>query len=81
MGFVVMGKGEPMTNKDRIENAIRHIKTAADIDPWAMEIAVEAMMKELKNSNEELKNSNGTDINVGSMDEFYTWFMSGAWMR
>ena len=29
--------------KDRIEAAIRHIQTSADIDPWAMELAVDAM--------------------------------------
>lgn len=51
-----------MTDKDRIENAIRHIQTATDVDPWAMEIAVDAMQKELKNSS-------GTDINVGSTDD------------
>ena len=33
--------------KDRIECAIRHIQTAADIDPWAVEIAVEAMEKQI----------------------------------
>ena len=32
---------------DRIECAIRHIKTAVDIDPWAMEIAVDAMQKQI----------------------------------
>ncbi len=34
-----------MTDRDRdkIESAIRHIQTSVDIDPWAMEIAVEAM--------------------------------------
>lgn len=31
------------TQKDRIEAAIRHIKTSVDIDPWAMEQAVEAL--------------------------------------
>ena len=31
---------------DRIENAIRHIQTSTDIDPWATEIAVEAMRKQ-----------------------------------
>lgn len=36
-----------MTSKDRIENAIRHIQTATDIDPWAMEIAVDAMQRML----------------------------------
>jgi hypothetical protein len=40
-----------MTNqKDRIQNAINHIKSSVDIDPWAMEIAVEAMRKELERS-------------------------------
>lgn len=33
--------------KDRIENAIRHIKTATDVDEWAMEIAVEAMERQI----------------------------------
>ena len=32
---------------DRIENAIRHIQTAADVDEWAAEIAVEAMRKQI----------------------------------
>jgi len=32
---------------DRIENAIRHIQTATDVDPWAAEIAVEAMRKQI----------------------------------
>ena len=30
---------------DRIQNAINHIKTSVDIDPWAMEIAIEALEK------------------------------------
>ena len=34
-------------DKDRIECAIRHIQTAVDIDPWAMEIAVDAMEKQI----------------------------------
>ena len=33
--------------KDRIECAIRHIQTAIDVDPWAVEIAVEAMEKQI----------------------------------
>ena len=33
--------------KDRIECAIRHIKSAADVDPWAVEISVEAMERQL----------------------------------
>ena len=32
---------------DRIENAIRQIQTATDVDPWAAEIAVEAMRKQI----------------------------------
>ena len=33
--------------KDRIECAIRHIQTAVDVDPWAAEIAVEAMKRQI----------------------------------
>ena len=33
--------------KDRIECAIRHIQTAVDLDPWAVEIAVKAMEKQI----------------------------------
>ena len=37
-----------MTNDiDRIECAIRHIQTAVDVDPWAAEIAVEAMERRI----------------------------------
>lgn len=37
-----------MTNEtDRIQCAIRHIQTAVDVDPWAVEIAVEAMQKQI----------------------------------
>ena len=32
---------------DDIECAIRHIQTAVDVDPWAVEIAVEAMEKQI----------------------------------
>ena len=32
---------------DRIKNAIRHIQTATDVDPWAAEIAVDAMRKQI----------------------------------
>ena len=34
---------------NRIECAIRHIQTAVDVDPWAVEIAVEAMEKQIPN--------------------------------
>lgn len=33
--------------KDRIECAIRHIQTAVDVDPWAVDIAVDAMEKQI----------------------------------
>ena len=33
--------------KDRIECAIRHIQTSVDVDPWALEIAVDAMQKQI----------------------------------
>ena len=32
---------------DRIQCAIRHIQTAVDVDPWAVEIATDAMMKQI----------------------------------
>jgi hypothetical protein len=36
-----------INKKDRIEAAIRHIQTASDVDPWAMELAVEALQKQI----------------------------------
>lgn len=36
-----------ISDSDRIECAIRHIQTAVDVDPWAAEIAVEAMKKQI----------------------------------
>lgn len=32
---------------DRIECAIRHIESSLDVDPWACEIAVDAMRKQI----------------------------------
>ena len=32
---------------DRIQCAIRHIKTSVDVDEWAVEIAVDAMKKQI----------------------------------
>lgn len=32
---------------DRIECAIRHIESSLDVDPWAREIAVKAMEKQI----------------------------------
>ena len=34
-------------DRDRIQSAIRHIQTAVDVDPWAVEIAVAAMREKL----------------------------------
>ena len=36
-----------INKKDRIEAAIRHIQTATDVDPWAMELAVDALEKQI----------------------------------
>ena len=36
-----------ISDSDLIECAIRHIQTAVDVDPWAAEIAVEAMRKQI----------------------------------
>lgn len=35
------------TETDCIQNAIRHIQTAVDVDSWAMEIAVDALEKQI----------------------------------
>ena len=32
---------------DRIECAIRHIESSLDVDPWAVEIAVDALKKQI----------------------------------
>ncbi len=32
---------------ERIQCAIRHIQTAVDVDPWAVEIAMKAMQKQI----------------------------------
>ena len=36
-----------ISDSDRIECAIRHIESSLDVDPWAAEIAVEAMEKQI----------------------------------
>ena len=36
-----------ISDSDRIECAIRHIESSLDVDPWAVEIAVEAMEKQI----------------------------------
>lgn len=58
-----------MTDKDRIENAIRHIKTAVDVDPWAMEIAVDAMRRMLSEQPEwKMSNNEWIDFLVSQFD-------------
>ena len=55
--------------KDRIECAIRHIQTAVDVDPWAVEIAVQAMEKQIpkKPMYTKLKYGyNGKDIEINN---------------
>lgn len=44
---VVRRKDCKHADRERIENAIRHIQTSTDIDPWAMNIAVDAMNAQL----------------------------------
>ena len=66
---------------DRIQNAINHIKSAVDVDPWAMKLAVEALEKELKNSTQEAKNSNVTDNNVGNKYEYHYDHTDCIWYR
>ena len=55
--------------KDRIECAIRHIESTLDVDPWAREIAVDAMEKQIP---KELV-ADGDGYTDGSMvyDSFY----------
>lgn len=36
-----------INQKDRIESAIRHIQTSADIDPWAEGLAVDALKRQI----------------------------------
>ena len=63
--------------KERIECAIRHIKTAVDVDPWAVAIAVDAMenlmspteMSGSPDNCSEFLNNTGTDTNAGT----YEW--------
>ena len=68
-----------MTNEtDRIECAIRHIKTAVDVDPWAVEIAVEAMEKMLKDSPPvQPEIIRCKDCEYGERDEVGRWFCRG----
>ena len=59
-----------MTNEiDRIQNAIRHIKSSLDVDEWAMEIAVEAMEMQIPKKPGYTKlmyKCNGEDIEINN---------------
>ena len=48
--------------KDRIECAIRHIQTAVDVDPWAVEIAVDAMKKQIPEKPNRTQSENSENI-------------------
>ena len=53
-----------MTTKeiDRIENAIRHIESSLDVDPWAAEIAVQAMRKQIPKKPKEKQEKSNTNV-------------------
>lgn len=43
----LMGRFGEERKADRIKNAINHIKTSVDVDPWVLELAVEALEKQI----------------------------------
>ena len=52
---------------DRIECAIRHIESSLDVDPWARDIAVDAMQKQIPKKPGYTKlmyKYNGADIEI-----------------
>jgi hypothetical protein len=51
---------------DRIECAIRHIESSLDVDPWAVEIAVEAMRKQIPKKLQNLHRFRGREKCVGT---------------
>ena len=42
---------------DRVECAIRHIESSLDVDPWARDIAVEAMLRRIPREPTEAEDS------------------------
>ena len=58
------------TQKDRLEAAIRHIQTAADIDPWAEGLAVDALKAQIER-----------DTNVGNKYEYHYDHTDCIWYR
>ena len=51
---------------DRIECAIRHIQTSVDIDPWAREIAVNTMEKQIPKKLQNIHRFRGREKCVGT---------------
>ena len=47
---------------DRIECAIRHIQTSVDVDPWAVEIAVEAMQRQMPKKPNKIQSKNSENL-------------------
>ena len=52
--------------RDRIRCSIRHIQTAVDVDPWAREIAVKAMEKQIPKKLQNLHGFRGREKCVGT---------------
>ena len=48
--------------KDRIECAIRHIESSLDVDPWAAEIAVDAMEKQIPKKPNKIQSQNSENL-------------------
>jgi hypothetical protein len=47
---------------DRIECAIRHIESSLDVDPWAREIAVDAMQKQIPKKPNRTQSKNSENL-------------------
>ena len=47
---------------DRIECAIRHIESSLDVDPWAREIAVDAMQKQIPKKPNRTQSKNNENL-------------------
>ncbi len=63
--------------KDCIESAIRHIKTAVDVDEWANEIAVEAMKRQIPRK----PNNNPLHLEYGYYCPIYGKYILMEWYK
>lgn len=65
---------------DRIECAIRHIETSLDVDPWACEIAVNAMKKLIEEPPRMRGRWEGVDYDgyADGCPVYYTWQCSAC---